>query len=86
MEIEQLRNRWTDVLNVLEHEDRIAWIAFFDARLARLEGSHLFLDFSDSRKFATGHDYAQTRKQHCLALQRAICTVLGIDLEIVEKQ
>ncbi|MEK6648278.1 MAG: hypothetical protein AABY37_03075 [Actinomycetota bacterium] len=85
MDIEQLRDRWTDVLDLLEREDRIAWIAFFDARLAGLEGSTLLLDFSDSRKFATGHDYGETRKHHRFALQEAIHTVFGVDLEVIEK-
>lgn len=85
MEFEQLRGRWTDVLDLLEREDRVAWMAFFDARLAGLEGSHLLLDFSDSRKFAAGHDYREARKQHRCALQRAIHTVLGVDLEVIER-
>lgn len=85
MDIEQLRGRWTEVLDVLEREDRIAWIAFFDARLADLNSSTLLLDFSDSRKFATGHDYGETRKQHGFALKGAIHTVFGVDLEVVEK-
>lgn len=85
MELEQLKDRWTDVLDLLEREDRVAWIAFFDARLAHLEGSHLFLDFLDSRKFAGGQDYHEIRKQHRFALQGAIHTVLGVDLEIIER-
>ena len=85
MKIEQIRGRWTDVLDALERKDRIAWIAFFDARLAELVGSTLLLDFSDSRKFATGHDYSEIRKQHRLALEEAIHMVLGINLEVTEK-
>lgn len=85
MEIEKVRARWTDVLDVLEREDRIAWMAFFDARLATLNGSTLVLDFSDSRKFATGHEYGQTRKNLYPALQRAIHTIFGVELVLIEK-
>ena len=33
MELEQIRLRWNDVLDTLESHNRIAWIAYFDARL-----------------------------------------------------
>jgi len=85
VDIEQLRASWTDVLNLLEHEDRIAWMAFFDARLANLDGSTLVLDFSDSRKFATAHEYGETRKHLYFPLERAIHAVFGVDLTVIEK-
>lgn len=84
MDIDHLRANWVDVLDVLEREDRIAWMAFFDARLANLDGSRLLLDFSDSRKFATGHDYGDTRKNLHASLQRAIHTIFGVDLTVIE--
>ena len=55
MEIEQIRSRWNDVLDTLESHNRIAWIAYFDARLISFTDGELTLDFSDSRKFATSH-------------------------------
>ena len=85
MEIEIVRARWTDVLEVLERENRIAWMAFFDARLVSLDGSTLVLDYSDSGKFATGHDYGQTRQNLYPALQRAIHTIFGVELILIEK-
>ena len=84
MEIEKVRASWADVLNELEREDRIAWLAFFDARLASLDGSTLLLDYSDSWKFATAHDYSHARKNLYPALQRAIHTILGVDLILIE--
>jgi hypothetical protein len=33
MQLAELKNRWNEVLDLLLLEDRIAWIAFFDARL-----------------------------------------------------
>jgi len=84
MDIEQIRARWIDVLDVLESQNRVTWIAFFDARLARLDGSTLVLDFSDSDKFATGHDYGETRRSLYPALQAAIRTVFEVDLTVDE--
>jgi hypothetical protein len=84
MDIEQLRAKWVDVLNVLERDDRIAWMAFFDARLVSLDDSRLLIDFSDSSKFATGHDYGETRKKFYSALQGAIHTIFGVDLKVTE--
>ena len=40
-----LRSRWNEVLDILEKNDRIIWMAFFDARLASLEESVLTLDY-----------------------------------------
>ena len=34
MELREIRDRWNDVLDALLATDRIAWLAFFDARLA----------------------------------------------------
>lgn len=86
MDIAQLRSRWSEVLDVLERENRIAWMAFFDARLARYEGETLFLDFSDSRKFSGNLEYGQIRDHHRIALQQAIQTVLGLKIEIVDQE
>lgn len=78
----ELRASWNDVLDALERRDRMAWIAFFDARLASLEGSVLKLDFSDATKFANGFDYAQVRGRHQLALKESIIEICGIELQI----
>lgn len=85
MDLSQLRSQWSDVLNLLEKEDRIAWLAFFDARLARLENQTLYLDFSDSRKFPGNLEYGQIRDSHRIALQKVIKATLGADLEVVDR-
>ncbi len=86
MNLLELRAGWTEVLDRLERKNRIAWIAFFDARLESLTESMLMLDFSDSSKFATGHEYSSIRDSHRLALQSAIQEVFGVELTIVEKE
>lgn len=60
MELTELKGRWNEVLDELEATDRIAWLAFFDARLADLTEGVLSLDFSDATKFQDGHDIKKT--------------------------
>ena len=85
MEIEQIRSRWNDVLDTLESHNRIAWIAYFDARLISYTDGILALDFSDSRKFATSHEYSETRPNLKAALIASVEEVLGITVEISEQ-
>ena len=53
----KIRTRWNEVLDLVESQDRVIWIAYFDARLESFDNGRLTLDFSDSNKLATGHDY-----------------------------
>ena len=84
MEIEQIRSRWNDVLDALESHNRVAWIAYFDARLAEFDGNTLTLDFSDARKLAGGHEYSPARIKLENSLKAAILEVLNIKVEIQE--
>jgi hypothetical protein len=85
MELDQIRAQWNQVLDTLESLNRIAWIAYFDARLSSYENGVLTLDFSDSRKFATSHEYSETRPNLKSALVEAIESTLGISVEITER-
>jgi hypothetical protein len=85
MELEQIRAQWNQVLDELESTNRIAWIAYFDARLSSFNDGVLTLDFSDSRKFATAHEYSETRPNLKSALVQAIKATIGIDVEIIEQ-
>ena len=85
MELEQIRAQWNQVLDELESTNRIAWIAYFDARLSSFNDGVLTLDFSDSRKFATSHEYSETRPNLKSALVQAINATIGIDVEIIEQ-
>ena len=85
MELEQIRNRWNDVLDVLESHNRVAWIAYFDARLISFQDGTITLDFSDSRKFATSHEYSETRPNLKAALIASVDQVLGLKVEIREQ-
>ena len=79
-----LRSGWNEVLDLLESNDRIAWLVFFDARLASFENNVLTLDFSDARKFASSHEYQAVRPKHKEVLTSAIKDVFGLDITIEE--
>ena len=85
MEIEQIRLRWNDVLDTLESHNRVAWIAYFDARLISFTDGVLTLDFSDSRKFVASHECSETRPNLKAALVASIEEVLGVTMEIKEQ-
>ena len=79
-----IRARWNEVLDHLESQDRIAWIAYFDARLAEFDGVTLQLDFRDARKLSGGHEYSPARVKLENSLKAAISQVLGLTVEISE--
>ena len=79
-----LRTRWNEVLDLLESRDRIAWLVFFDARLASFDNNVLTLDFSDARKFASSHEYQAVRPKHKESLAAAVEEVFSVEIEIAE--
>ena len=83
MELNELKGRWNEVLDELESTDRIAWLAFFDARLADLNDDVLTLDFSDATKFLDGHDLKKTLPESShKSLTAAIQRIVGVTLEL----
>lgn len=83
MELLELKGRWNEVLDELEATDRIAWLAFFDARLARFEDGVLTLDFSDATKFQEGHDIKCTvPKSTHGSLLAAVKKVAGLSITL----
>lgn len=86
MELSQIKLRWNEVLDLLLEKDRIAWLAFFDARLVSFEENQLTLDFADSQKFANPHDFKKTRNpSHTKSLIEAIERVFGFTPTIIER-
>ena len=83
--LSEIRQRWNEVLDLVEQTDRVIWIAYFDARLESFENGRLTLDFSDSNKLATGHDYQDTRLRHRSVLQGAIYDIFKVNVLVVEK-
>ena len=85
MGIAELKSHWTEILDLLERRNRIAWLAYFDGRLSALTDGVLTLDFRDAAKLAGDHDYTHVRKaEHRLALEAAIKEVTGVDIEVKE--
>mgnify|MGYP003340275288 FL=1 len=85
MDLAHLKNNWNAVLDDLLAVDRVAWLAYFDARLVSLENSQLTLNFADSEKFSGDHNYKSIRKpEHTAKLVASIKKITGADLEVVE--
>ena len=53
MDLDQIKSSWNEVLDSLLDQDRVAWIAFFDARLVSFENNELTLDFLIARSLQT---------------------------------
>lgn len=85
LSLADIRTRWNEVLDIVESHDRVIWIAYFDARLDSFENGRLVLDFRDSNKLATGHDYHDARLRHRSVLQSAFHDVFGISVVVIEK-
>jgi hypothetical protein len=81
-----IRSRWNEVLDQLERTNRIAWMAFFDARLDSFSNGRLTLDYSDPSKLGSGHDYHDARVRLAPQLASVIRDVLHISVVIVEKR
>ena len=86
MKLEEIKARWNDVLDEMLRQDRILWLAFFDARLSDYSNGVLTLDFLDAGKFAAEHDYSHVRNSERQEKVGAIAqNILGIPLSIVIK-
>ena len=86
MQLEDIKNRWNEVLDLLLEMDRVTWLSFFDARLVSFENNQLTLDFADSQKFANPHDFKKTRNpSHTKSLIEAIEWVFGFTPTIIER-
>ena len=84
LDLQCFKDRWNEVLDLLERENRIAWLAFFDARLVSFDNNQLKLSFVDAEKLSGAHDYSYVRKDsHRAALEAAIKSVFGISVVII---
>ena len=85
LNLADLKSQWNQVLDAVLEIDRIAWLAFFDARLVSLEGAVLTLAWQDSEKFGGQHDFQAVRKpEHIAKLVQCIKQVTGHNLEVLE--
>jgi hypothetical protein len=83
--LETLKLSWNQILDAVLEVDRVAWLLWFDARLVKLEGGVLEVNFADSEKFSGDHNFKSARKPEQTAkLISAILKVTGKELEVVE--
>jgi hypothetical protein len=83
--LDRLKVVWNEILDLLLEADRIAWLAFFDARLVLLAPGVLTLNFSDVTKLSGDHNFSIARNpKHNALLRDAIKKVTQLDVEIVE--
>ena len=83
--IEEIRNRWNEVLDAVLEQDRIAWLAFFDGRLVNVHSDVLTMSFADVQKFGGDHDFSMARNpKHLALLQSSIKEIFGKDLQVLE--
>ena len=84
IDLSLIKSRWNQVLDLLESQDRVAWLAFFDARLVSFENNTLTLSFVDAEKLSGAHDYKHIRKDsHRTALESSIKEIFGISVVII---
>jgi len=84
LDLQCIKDRWNEVLDALEQENRIAWLAFFDARLVSFDNNQLKLSFVDAEKLSGAHDYAYVRKDsHRAALENAVKEIFGVSIAII---
>ncbi len=84
LDLSTIKGRWNEVLDLLERQNRVAWLAFFDARLVSLDNNQLKLSFVDAEKLSGAHDYAHVRKDsHRAALEAAINEIFDISVAII---
>lgn len=82
--LDQIKARWNEVLDLVESENRVAWLAFFDARLVSFHNNQLRLSFVDAEKLSGMHDFSSVRKDsHRQALERACVEIFGEQIAII---
>jgi len=83
--IEQVKARWNEILDAVLDVDRIAWLAFFDARIASVENNIVTINFADPQKFSGDHNFSMARNpRHLALLHQKIAEVFDQPLEVRE--
>jgi hypothetical protein len=80
----EIKSRWNEVLDLVEQENRVAWLAFFDARLVSFDNNQLKLSFVDAEKLSGMHDFTAVRMDsHREVLERACVEIFGEQIAII---
>lgn len=84
LNLQGIKARWNEVLDLVERENRVAWLAFFDARLVAFDNNQLKLSFVDAEKLSGMHDFTAVRKDsHRKVLERACVEIFGEQIAII---
>ena len=84
LNLQGIKARWNEVLDLVESENRVAWLAFFDARLVAFDNNQLKLSFVDAEKLSGMHDFTAVRKDsHREVLERACVEIFGEQIAII---
>lgn len=84
--LQVLKQDWNQILDAVLLRNRIAWLAFFDARLISLEAGTLIIGFDDSKKFSGDHDFSQARNpEHTALLVDCIKEISGFTISVAER-
>ena len=83
--IADIKSHWNEVLDAVLDADRIAWLAFFDARLVSIDDGVLTINFSDPAKFSGDHNFSLARNpRHVQLLQEKFLEIFGFPVEVHE--
>jgi hypothetical protein len=83
--IDTINSRWNEVLDAVLDRDRIAWLAFFDARVISVDSEKLVISFADAQKFSGDHNFSMARNpRHIALLQETIEKVFKESLRVQE--
>ena len=83
--IDLVKARWNEVLDAVLDVDRIAWLAFFDARIASVDSNVITINFADAQKFSGDHNFSMARNpRHLALLHGKIAEVFGQPIEVRE--
>ena len=83
--IADIKSHWNEVLDAVLETDRIAWLAFFDARLVSIDDAVLTINFSDPAKFSGDHNFSLARNpRHVQLLQEKFLEIFGFPVEVHE--
>lgn len=84
LSLSDIKSRWNEVLDLVETQNRVAWLAFFDARLVSFDKKQLKLSFVDAEKLSGMHDFTAVRKDsHREVLESACVEIFGEQIAII---
>ena len=83
--LDGINARWNEVLDAVLERDRIAWLAFFDARIVSVDSEVLKINIVYSQKFSGDHNFSIARNpRHLALLEEMIQQVFQEKLQVQE--